>query len=91
MSMPTQSTTPSPTSSATPSGFTATVLESGGYHHELVVTPLASQPPMVNLRVMTRYDHSRDPEHRREILNLSLQRHEIDALVQHLRHAMDFI
>ena len=76
---------------ATPSRFTATVLTSGGYHHELVATPLDSQPPTVNLRIMTRYDHARDPGHRREVLNLSLQRHEIDALVQHLRHAMELI
>lgn len=72
-------------------GFTATLLESGGFHHELVVSPLPGLPPTVNLRVMTRYDHSRDPAHRREVLNLSLQRHEIEALIGHLHSALDLI
>lgn len=75
----------------TSQGFTATLLQSAGYHHELVVTPLPSLPPTVNLRVMTRYDHSRDPEHRREVLNLSLQRHDIERLMQHLDNALELI
>ena len=79
-----------PTTVTTP-GFTATILETGGFHHELVVNPLPGLPPTVNLRVMTRYDHSRDPGHRREVLNLSLQRREIEALIGHLQNARDLI
>lgn len=72
---------------STASGFTATVLESGGFHHELVVTPLPSLPPTVNLRVMTRYDHSRDPDHRREVLNLSVGVSELSELIRNLQQA----
>ena len=71
----------------TNSGFTASILESGGFHHELVVTPLPSLPPTVNLRVMTRYDHSRDPAHRRELLNLSMGIGELSNFIAQLQKA----
>jgi hypothetical protein len=71
----------------TPSGFTATLLNSGGFRHDLVVTPLPGLPPTVNLRVMTRYDHSRDPEHRREVLNLSLGQEGLRGFIQQLQRA----
>lgn len=69
----------------TPSGFTVTLLTSGGFCHDLVATPLPGLPPAVNLRVMTRYEHARDPEHRREVLNLSLDASSLDAFIGHLQ------
>ena len=80
-------TTSAGSTATTRSGFTATLLNSGGFRHELVVTPLPGLPPTVNLRVMTRYDHSRDPEHCREVLNVSMGHEGLRGFIQQLQRA----
>lgn len=64
-------------------------LSAGGFHYDLTCEPIAALTNHFNLRITTQWDGARKSEDHQVVLNLTLQRTELDSLVTALRRQLD--